>query len=285
MTASMSRLDRGSAVAAVSRALSSRSRGIDASGTLQDRLAATIEGQIVPRLLARRARAEAASDTISVDGQQVLDLAAFAIAHDAEATRHYVQATAGHLPFESICFSLLGPAARHLGDLWVEDLCSFADVTLGLLHLQHALHGLAPAHGGACPEGFRRRRILLAPVPGEQHTFGLSMVESFFHRAGWNVTALSGGTIGELANRLRHEWFGVLGLSVGSEAQLGPIRDEIAALRCISRNRSIGVMIGGPIFAQTPSLAQDVGADGTAADGLQATYLAENLLGARLHAP
>lgn len=253
-----------------------------AAATLQGGLAAAIEGEIVPRLLRRRVPSPTAAAPASglSAGQEVVDLAAFALAHDAEGTRRYVQAAAADRSIESVCFDLLAPAARHLGELWVEDLCTFTDVTIGMLHLQHALHGVVPPHLGTV-EGFRRRRILLAPAPGEQHTFGLAMVQTFFMRAGWQVTALAGCTAAELQSAVATHWFGVLGLSVGSEARLGALETMLGTLRMASRNGGLAVIVGGPIFAAAPALAASIGADGTASDATEATWLAENLLGAR----
>ncbi len=288
MTATLTRFDFAEAVRSTAgRTAAPRTRGVPRCEPVHAQLVAAIEEQIVPRLLVSRVREVPvrAVEAHPVLLQEVLDLAAFAVAHDAEATRHYLIVAAGDRAMETVCFDLLAPAARHLGLLWEEDLCSFTDVTLGMLHLQHALHGLSPLLPRLVPEGFRRRRILLAPVPGEQHTFGLSVVEAFFLRAGWNVTMMHGASAAELRGRLGAEWFAVLGLSAGSHVQAGPLAREVPRLRRVSRNTNLAILIGGPVFAAEPSLAHDIGADGTAADGLQATWLAENLLGARAQAP
>lgn len=273
MTADVSRFDRGSALLKASAVLRPRGRP-----PIAPHIAATIENEIVPRLVARRLAAEIGA--APVDVQDVLDLAAFAIAHDGEATRHYVLGLAVGRSFESVCHDLAAPAARHLGALWEEDFCSFTDVTLGMLHLQHALHGLAGA-GRVAPEGFRRRRVLLALAPGEQHGFGLQMVEEFFLRAGWQVLSLAGADMDEVMRALRSEWFGVMGFSAGGIVRAEMLPGVIARARAASRNESLAVMVGGPAFAAQPELAREVGADGTAADGTQAVWLAENLLGAR----
>jgi len=55
----------------------------------------------------------------------------------------------------------------------------------------------------------------------------------------------------------------------------------ICALRRASRNREIGVLVGGPLLIEKPELAEIVGADATAADGPQAVLRAEHIRGVR----
>jgi methanogenic corrinoid protein MtbC1 len=260
-------------------------------------LARAIESQVVPRLLVRRApymympaMETSALDTCvpepaapeplgaPVNSLEVMDLATLAIGDDPHALRGRIQEISGARGMETICLDLLAPAARYLGALWDEDLCSFTDVTIGLLRLQDALHGVTAEleQGGA--DGFRRHRIVLAAAPGDQHTFGLSMVSSFFQKAGWCVTTLHESTLPDLGALLRREWVGVLGFSVGSEARLDRLAAVMPRLRDMSRNVGLSIMVGGPIFAAFPHLAAQIGADGTASDGVQATWVAENLL-------
>jgi methanogenic corrinoid protein MtbC1 len=82
--------------------------------------------------------------------------------------------------------------------------------------------------------------------------------------------------------QVRGEWFDVLGISVGVDARLDWLKSGIAAVRHASRNRAIGVLVGGPVFASDPSLAARVGADATAADGRRAAEIAEALLNERV---
>ena len=50
------------------------------------------------------------------------------------------------------------------------------------------------------------------------------------------------------------------------------------ALRRASRNPDLVILVGGRVFSERPELAQDVGADGTAADGELAVALAVTIL-------
>ena len=182
---------------------------------------------------------------------------------------------------EMIYLDLLAPAARRLGALWEDDLCDFTEVTLGLGRLQHMLQELVPAFGAEALCPVHTLRALLMPAPGDQHTFGLSMVVEFFSRSGWDVASgdISSGT--NAVDMARLEWFDIIGFSVGSETRLDWLSDCIRTVRQVSRNKNVGIMVGGPVFAEHPEYVELVGADCTAADGKDAPVQAENLINKR----
>jgi methanogenic corrinoid protein MtbC1 len=101
------------------------------------------------------------------------------------------------------------------------------------------------------------------------------MVAEFFLRAGWNVWTEPRSTGEALAGIVHDNWFAVVGLSVGCETALETLPEVIRDLRRASRNRTIGVMVGGPAFNARPELVRIVGADATASDGRQAALQAE----------
>lgn len=183
---------------------------------------------------------------------------------------------------DDIYEGLLGPSAAVLGTMWENDQCTFTDVTVAMGRLQRTMRTLSPAFGRSVqfpPDG---RRVLLLPAPGEQHTFGLSIVSEFFRRAGWDVVGDTEVRAADPAALVRSEWFDVIGISVGHDARLDWLRSGIAAVRNASRNRSIGVLVGGPVFVGRQDRATEVGADGTSEDGRHAPVVAEQLMEQRL---
>lgn len=186
------------------------------------------------------------------------------------------------LAVDEIYTGLLTPVARELGQLWEQDRCDFNDVTVGLGRLQRIMRMLSPAFGREVQHPADGRRVLLLPAPGEQHTFGLSIVAEFFRRSGWEVVGDTEARAADPAALVRREWFDIIGVSVGIESRLDWLKSGIAAVRNASRNRAIGVMVGGPVFVAHPERALEVGADGTAVDGRTAPGVAEQLLEKRL---
>ena len=254
-------------------------------GQRLDRLARTIELEVIPRLvLAHRAvqpeqHLVAQLAAVIPSAEEIAEFAGIVMGSDSPAALSYVEALRGRgLTPETLYLDLLAPTARHLGGLWDEDLRSFADVTLGLLRLHEVMHQLSPAFQSKVEHRELGLRALLLPAPGEQHFFGLAMVSEFFRRAGWDVTSGSVATVDALAGLVRRTRFAVVGISVACASDLDVLVASIRAVRRESRNPAVGVMVGGPTFVQHPELVRLVGADTTAVDGRQAVLQAHSLL-------
>lgn len=257
--------------------------------SLQERLVRivrTIEADIIPRLVRahRPPPAEAAPVAAArrVAAAEVASFVRAVLADDDAGWQHQIELMrADGLSIDDIFLDLLTPAARELGRLWEDDRVLFSEVTVGVGRLQRVMRHLSPAFGREVQHPADGRRALLLPAPGEQHTFGLAMVAEYFRRGGWDVVCdLDGNAVDPVA-LVRHEWFDVIGISAGAEARLDWLKSGIAAVRHASRNRAIGVMVGGPVFVVDPSRAGMVGADATAPDGRQAPTAAERLLDER----
>jgi methanogenic corrinoid protein MtbC1 len=244
-----------------------------------------IEEEAIPRLvLNERVVApvtEAEGTAAPGTGPQfIAEFVGLLLTNEIEAASRYIDAARVRgVSLSSIYLELLAPAARVLGRMWEEDTCSFADVTVALCRLHELLRSLSASHPHETETSPAGRRILLVPTPGEQHTFGLMMVTDMFRRTGWDVWSEAPHTREELLGFVRHEWFTIIGLSVGCEVHLDGVASVIHDLRKASRNRAVGVMVGGALFAQRPELALRIGADATGRDGREAAVQAENLVG------
>jgi methanogenic corrinoid protein MtbC1 len=247
------------------------------------RLIRTIEGEIVPRLvLSRRevkpVEAVRVRDSRGPDGSDVAELVRLLLHHDVSVASAYVDTVRQRgASLEVICLDLLAPAARELGDRWEEDECDFMQVTVGLCRLHQLLRELSPEFCVDESERAGNRRILLATCPGDQHTFGIALVAQFLRRAGWDVWHEFLASTAEILEVCSQHWFSVVGLSVATETRIDVLKETIRAIRRASRNRGVGIMVGGPILIDRPELAELVGADATAVDGQQAVMRAEQI--------
>ena len=259
--------------------------------TARERMASivrTIEQDIIPRLVqAHRPALQSVPVAVLVRVEQadVLSFVQTVLAPDDSGWQALTdRLQAGGMAVGDVYLHLLAPAAQELGRMWDEDLCSFTDVTVAVGRIQRVLRALSPAFGHEVEHPQNGRRVLLVPAPGEQHTLGLAMVAEFFRRAGWEVVGDSEARTADPAALVRNEWFDVIGISAGSDARLDWLKSGIGAIRNASRNRSIGVLVGGPSFSADMARVREVGADGTASDGQQAPVMAEQLLAERLRA-
>ncbi|WP_137124562.1 B12-binding domain-containing protein [Roseomonas sp. HF4] len=247
-------------------------------------LARTLESDIIPRLLlAHRAVATAAyidrGPGAEPQAQDVTALVSLAMQADLPGALSYLEGLrARGAPIERLYLELLGPVARRLGVMWEEDLCDFTAVTIGLSCLHQVVREYSPAFVARAPQPEPERRILLAPAPGEQHSFGILVVEQFFRGQGWDVWSGSGLERVEILEAAHRIWFGVAGFSLACEDHIGDLALLIRDVRRVSRNAGIGVLVGGPLFIENPDLVALVGADATATDGRQATLQAETML-------
>jgi len=248
------------------------------------RLLRTVEGEIIPRLLmaGRAARADSGVDRMKEQPtpDDVRELARVLLLHDESIALAFVQSVRQRgAGIEAICPDLLAPAARLLGTSWEEDGVTFLQVTMGLCRLHGVLRELNPSFRtpALADPRERGRRALLVPAPGEQHTFGLLMVGEFMRRAGWEVWTEFPASGSALEEMVASNWFAVAGLSLGSEVRIDELTGAIRSIRQGSRNRSIGVMVGGPIFLSHPELVAVVGADQMAANAQDAIERAEHV--------
>jgi methanogenic corrinoid protein MtbC1 len=243
---------------------------------LRNDLARTIESEIIPRLMLAHRLPNGGRSTpavpqplapIVVTPADIEQFCEIIVRKPLGMARDYIDGLRGRgMPLEEIIGSVLSETARHLGQLWENDRCSFVDVTVGLSRLQQLLRVYGPAFEGDKAAGDPGPRILLASIPGEQHTFGLSVVEEYFRRAGWLVEMEIGATQPGLVERLGTEWFDVIGLSASGETAGQAIAALIGTLRQGSLNRAVQIVMGGLLFNDRPELARELGADGGARD-------------------
>lgn len=245
-----------------------------------------IEHEIIPRLMLANRSSTACSMPALVSAARVSESEVDAF------TALVIEPTEGALlaqidsmrrrgiGIEELYLDLLTPVARRLGELWEQDLCNFSDVTIGLAGLHQALRNLSHA-----PEKHQDRQakglsILLAPCPGEQHSFGLVMVGEFFRRAGWRVETCFAPI--NPVDRVSDARFDVIGLSMGAEVFQAEMAKCVREAREASLNPGILVMVGGPAFLANPGLVFECRADAMAATGKEAPRIIESLLAQRV---
>jgi methanogenic corrinoid protein MtbC1 len=255
---------------------------------MRSELARTIEAEIIPRLMlahrtteSTRAKPPAAIPIVITD----TDVAAFSemiVRQPLSAARAHLDSLRERgLSAEHVITQVLSATARHLGVLWEQDRCTFVDVTVGLSRLQQLLRVYGPAfEAEPAPQG-AGRRVLLAVVPGEQHTFGLAVVEEFFRRAGWHVQSEFLPSKPILLEHVRTEWFDVVGLSASGEVASAGVSAVVRSVRESALNKDVHIMLGGNLFVDDPGLALSLGADFGARDAAEAVNRVDMLFEAK----
>jgi methanogenic corrinoid protein MtbC1 len=245
-------------------------------------LSRLIESEIIPRLMMAHGPEVPVVCSQEIADQEIAALAPLSLQVDADALLGHVEAIlARGVTIDTLMVDLLAPTARLLGELWESDALDFVDVTMGLWRLQEVVHEVAarrPADRGQADHG---RRALFATMPGDQHSFGTVVVDEVFRRGGWATDRMSGPATPELVGRVVQDWYDLIGLTVSCDAHIGPLKSVIVALRNVSKNPRVCIMVGGRVFSTDPQLAARVGADGTAGDARRALTLADDLVRVR----
>lgn len=240
--------------------------------------------QVLPRIVASHLPLPVWLDVslIRPSAREVEQFLGFILTNDLNHAHVLIdQFTARGVDHDMILHDLLTPAARRLGVLWEEDRCDFAAVTLGMVRLNQILIETGPPaealDGGALMVG----NALFAAAPGEQHTFGITVLADVFNRAGWMVSAEPRLTRTVLLGIARRNWFDVIGLSVTTDRWLKGLPAIIRSLRAVTPNPDLHVMVGGKAFIDYPERCEFVGADSMAADAQSALRQAGKVISKR----
>lgn len=259
-----------------------RRRSTAANPDQPDSVNAIIESEIIPRLLMAHTSTESRSRahrSRSITPDEASRFALLPLRLEAASLLEEVDAfIVKGASVETICLDLLAPAARKLGEMWERDECDFLDVTMGLWRLQEVMREVA----ARAPVDFAGLALpfsaLLSPMPGDHHNFGTLMLEEVFARGGWRSEALIKPERRELLDRLARQPFDLVGLTLGRDCPSAALGNLIKAVRNVSANPHITVLVGGRMINENPEIAEEVGADGTATDALAALELANALV-------
>lgn len=178
---------------------------------------------------------------------------------------------------EQLFVELLAPAARRLGDMWDRDELDFLQVAMGMWRLQEVLREVASRAVRAQPGGASRTAVFTT-MPGDVHTFGAAMVQECFALAGWNADLLVGASRNQILESVAERDLDLVGLTLSGEAHIEPAASLIRAIRTVSMNPNLCIMVGGRLTAEQPAIATLVGADGTAQTAAAAVTVAEGLV-------
>jgi methanogenic corrinoid protein MtbC1 len=240
----------------------------DALAAWSARLGATIESEILPRLLSAHRGESGLVPARDINPDDVAAFVGLIIADDLEQAQAVADRVIVHYGGrQALLTNLLTPASRLLGEMWEQDTADFMTVTLGVYRLDQIMKETATAGNGFFGRpGGHDSRILLLPAPGEQHSFGLAMVADMFREGGWCVRSGPAATRNQLLRLVKDEWFDVVGLSISAERAMKGLAATIRALRAASRNPAVHILLGGKAVMDDTERARFLGADATAVD-------------------
>jgi methanogenic corrinoid protein MtbC1 len=155
---------------------------------------------------------------------------------------------------------------------------SFAEVTIALGHLHLLLRAYGPALDWTACEDISGCRMMLSPVRGDRHIFGLCVIDLYLRQAGGDVDLFPRFELSSMTRKVNSEWVDVIGLSASCDVLIDELSSDIRSLRRASFNSSVEVIVGGPAFVGHPERVASVGADGFAEDAPEAVRLVGGIM-------
>jgi hypothetical protein len=221
---------------------------------------------VIPQLC----RPDAPAGPIGVDAikadPRAQELAALLIGWEDRAALELIREIRGTALGTEIPYtSLLEPAARRLGDLWSDDICSEFDLTLGLCRLQTAVRLLTTGQATDAYHRLPQPTVLIVPEPGELHLLGSALDSNVLNRAGWEPQSEFPRNNSSLQDLVSSSWFDVLDVSLSVALRrdhLVPrVAETISQARRASQNPDLLVVVGGRVFREKEDAGHYVGAN------------------------
>ena len=194
-----------------------------------------------------------------------------------EASRLILKASDEGRSVSELYLRVLQPAQEELGRMWVLGEINvaeehFATATTRLVMVQlYARAICGPSNG---------KRLVAAAVASNQHDLGIQMVADLFELDGWRTIQLGANIPAEdLAQAVEFYEADLVALSVSLATQLPILEEAISSVRASERGRKVKILVGGCGLATISEMAKLRGADGCAANAVDAVKLGNALVG------
>ena len=193
-----------------------------------------------------------------------------------QASQLVMDAVAQGTSVRDIYLHVFQQSQYEIGRLWQSNQISVAQEHLCTAATQLIMSQLYPLIFSTERKG---RRIVTACVGGDLHEIGIRMVADLFEMAGWDTFYLgadvpSDSIVQTVVDREAH----VLALSTTLTINISSVAKVIKEVRSNRACEETIILVGGHPFKVAADLWREVGADGHAADAVQAIDLAERLL-------
>jgi 5-methyltetrahydrofolate--homocysteine methyltransferase len=196
---------------------------------------------------------------------------------DAEGTAEGArQALAENVPAETILREALMPGMEEVGDLFARNEYFVPELLLSARAMNRAVDVLRPllVGSGYEPAG----KVVMGTVQGDLHDIGKKLVAMMLEGSGFEVVDLGTNVAPErFVEAAKESGAQLVGLSALLTTTLPAMEQTVQAIRHAELAGEVRVMVGGaPV---TDAFAQQIGADGYAADASAAAALARRLAG------
>src|SRR5690349_7984629 len=179
------------------------------------------------------------------------------------------------VPARTILDEGMRPAMAEIGHLFEEGECYVPEMLISARAMKAGLAKLQPSLKQT--DVPTAGRVAVGTVKGDLHDMGKNLVGMMLEGAGFTVKDLGVDVTPEAFVAAADE-VDVIGLSALLTTTMGQMKYTLAALDAAGKRPRVKVIVGGAPVTET--FAQQIGADGYAADASRAVALAKSLIAA-----
>lgn len=160
-------------------------------------------------------------------------------------------------------------AARQLGDHWVQNHLTFAEVTLATSRLQTVAKEFENLYIGAMNSGVYGPEIMIINPKGEQHTFGAQMICRQFQRLGAHPYLSINNNLTDINAIIAQHKFKLIGISL-SNYKLCDSKSQLRSLIDTIKKLKIPIVVGGSLVNTHKNAVKSLNVDLITDDALHA---------------
>ena len=151
-------------------------------------------------------------------------------------------------------------AAKLLGEEWLEDRLSFAQVTIAMTKLQSLTRDYESSYCTELSYNMDQPEILLIVPRGESHTFGAQMAYRKFKRLGTSPYLAIGYDTMEMQHLINAHKFSLIGMSVGDCVNKNNCINLIKDLRSLTQGTT-PIILGGSVIDSNKTFSKELKVD------------------------
>lgn len=224
--------------------------------------------------LARRALVEVharhGGTPLQADARHIATLYAAACAPSNDGPRSLLRALQGsRVRPETVMDNYIPTVARMLGDAWVADEMTFAEVTIAASRLQALLRELSPKREECATADLDRPEVAVVIPENEDHTLGGMVLTGQLRRMGVSVRLYAGEPDIAVFRDLSRRNPDAMLISAAHGERLSRLRAMVDSLRD-AVELPTPIVIGGAVLVTAENVRQRTGADFALSDAREA---------------
>jgi len=193
-----------------------------------------------------------------------------------EARKLVMEMLESGMSVRELYLQVFQPSMYEIGRLWQTKKISVAQE-----HYSTAATSLimAELYPRIYNEDRKEKNMMATSVSGELHEMGIRMVADLFEMEGWNTYFLGASTPKEsILDMIKAQGIDLVAISATMTFHVQNVRELIAFIRKEMGTNAPKIIVGGYPFKISPTLWENVGADGFSEDADKAIKLAEDLI-------